>query len=203
MEELPGTTPPIYVMRGHHDGSTPIVVLHGMCSHGLGYAQSFQWNAAKKGIVVAPQGDKPCGGPWASWSLDLRALDERIVGAFIALGLPEPIRDITLVGYSQGASRAEALARKWPDRYSRLILIASPDAPSARGLRQLRCAVMMAGERDRQDLMKQGASAFRAAGVPVTFQVIPQARHGEMGPHPEETMASVLDWCWKNSRGEP
>src|SRR5690242_14459241 len=65
MEELPGTTPPIYVMRGHREGSTPIVVLHGMCSHALGYAQSFQWSAAKKGIVVAPQGDKSCGGPWA------------------------------------------------------------------------------------------------------------------------------------------
>src|SRR5678816_4281075 len=75
MEELAGTTPPIYVMRGHRDGSTPIVVLHGMCSHALGYAQSFQWSAAKKGIVVAPQGDKPCGGPWASWTADLAALD--------------------------------------------------------------------------------------------------------------------------------
>src|SRR5262245_62134991 len=60
MEELPGTSPPIYVLRGHREGSTPIVVLHGMCSHAQGYAQAFQFSAAKKGIVVAPQGDKPC-----------------------------------------------------------------------------------------------------------------------------------------------
>jgi pimeloyl-ACP methyl ester carboxylesterase len=196
MEELPGSTPPIYVMRGRRQGQTPIVVLHGMCSHALGYAQSFQFSAAKKGLVVAPQGDKSCGGPWASWTLDLAALDARIVGGFEALGVARPIRDVAVVGYSQGASRAEALARKYPERYSRLVLIAAPDAPSPRGLKGLRAAVMMAGERDRQDLMKKGASDFRAAGIPATFQVIPGARHGEMGPHPEDTMGAALDWAW-------
>jgi pimeloyl-ACP methyl ester carboxylesterase len=200
MEQLDGTTPPVYVLRGAHQGSAPIVVLHGMCSHALGYAQSFQWNAAKKGILVAPQGDLPCSGPWASWSLDLTALDARIRSAFRSLGVPEPLRDVTLVGYSQGASRAEALARKWPARYTRLVLIASPDAPSARGLEKLRTAVMMAGERDRQDLMMKGMASFRAAGVPVIFQTIPGARHGEMGPSPERTMGAALDFLWDNQR---
>jgi hypothetical protein len=60
---------------------------------------------------------------------------------------------------------------------------------------------MMAGERDRQDLMKEATSAFGAAGIPTTFRVIPRARHGEMGPHPEETMGAALDWCWDNARG--
>jgi pimeloyl-ACP methyl ester carboxylesterase len=200
MEELPGTSPPVYVLRGRREGSTPIVVLHGMCSHALGYAQSFQFSAANKGVVVAPQGDKPCGGPWASWSLDLRALDARIVAALEALGMRGPVRDVAVVGYSQGASRAEALARKYPERYSRLVLIAAPDAPSPRGLRRLRAAVMMAGARDRQDLMKEGASAFSAAGIPATFQVIAEARHGEMGPHPEQTMGAALDWAWEHAR---
>ena len=59
---------------------------------------------------------------------------------------------------------------------------------------------MMAGERDRLDLMKQAASVYRAAGIPATFQAIPGARHGEMGPHPEETMGGALDWCWDNGR---
>jgi len=60
--------------------------------------------------------------------------------------------------------------------------------------------VMMAGARDRLDLMKAGAAAFRAADIPSTFQVIPEARHGEMGPHPEETMGAALDWLWENDR---
>jgi pimeloyl-ACP methyl ester carboxylesterase len=200
MEELTGTSPPVYVLRGRRQGTVPIVVLHGMCSHALGYAQAFQFSAAKKGVVVAPQGDKPCGGPWASWSSDVRALDERIVAAFRELGLPEPLKDVAVVGYSQGASRAEALARTRPERYSRLILIAGPEVPNPRGLEQVRAAVMMAGERDRQDLMKRGVSAFRAVHVPATFQSIPGARHGELGPNPEETMGVALDWAWANAR---
>lgn len=198
MEELPGAKPPVFVLRGRREGATPIVFLHGMCSHGLGYAQSFQFAAARKGTVIAPQGDKPCSGPWASWSPDLAALDARIVDAFRALGVP--LRDVTLIGYSQGATRAEALARKYPERYTRLVLIGAPDTPSPRGLDHVRSAVMMAGERDRLDLMKAGALAFRAADIPATFQAIPEARHGEMGPHPEQTMATALDWLWQNDR---
>jgi pimeloyl-ACP methyl ester carboxylesterase len=200
MEELPGTNPPVYVMRGRTQGASPIVFLHGMCGHGLGYAQSFQFAAARKGVVIAPQGDKPCGGPWASWTADLAAIDARIVDSFRAIGAREPLRDVTVIGYSQGASRAEALARKWPERYSRLVLIGAPDAPSPRGLDHVRSVVMMAGERDRLDLMQTGAAAFRAANIPAIFQAIPEARHGEMGPHPEQTMGAALDWLWENDR---
>ena len=59
--------------------------------------------------------------------------------------------------------------------------------------------MMMTGERDRQDLMKQGVSAFRAVHIPATFQSIPGARHGELGPHPEETMGAALDWAWNSA----
>jgi predicted esterase len=201
IEQLEGSAPPIFVMRGSDHGPSRIVFLHGLCGHGLGYAQSFQFSAARKGVLVSPQADKKCGeGPWAAWSGDLEALDERIVSAFRALGLSEPAEDITVVGYSQGATRAEALARRWPVRYSRLVLIAAPDPPNPRGLSLVRSAVMMAGERDRHDLMNAGAAAFKAAGIPSTFQTIPEARHGEMGPRPEETMGKALDWVYGNER---
>src|SRR5205085_1178971 len=125
-------------------------------------------------------------GPFASWTPDIEALDLRIERTFYELGV-RPLRDVTLIGYSQGASRVEALARKFPDRYTRLVLMAGPSPPSVRTLKSLRAVVTMAGERDRRDLMRAGAEAFRAAGVPATFQLIPEARHGEMGPHPEQT----------------
>jgi pimeloyl-ACP methyl ester carboxylesterase len=172
-----------------------------MCGHGLGYAQSFQFSAAAKGRLIAPQGDVVCGkGPWAMWSADLPALDRRITAAFRALGEAEPIDDIVAIGYSQGATRAEALARRWPERYTRLILMGAPRATSARGLSELKSAVMMAGERDRRDQMKAGARALAAAGVPATFMLIPEATHGAMGPEPERTMGSALDWLFGHSR---
>ena len=63
-------------------------------------------------------------------------------------------------------------------------LIAAPTAASPRGLSSLRAAVMMAGEREWQDLMKAGMRAMLAAHVPSTFMVIPEATHGCDGPDP-------------------
>jgi predicted esterase len=190
-------SPPTFVMRGGPRGSARIVFLHGMCSHALGYAQSFQFAAASKGTLIAPQGDKPCGGPWSSWSNDVDAIDRRIVSTFRALGHADP-EDIVAIGYSQGASRAQALAEKWPRRYTRLVLIAAPTLASPERVRSLRGAVTMAGERDRQDLMKKAAARWSAAGIPTAYFVIPEATHGSMGPSPEKTMGQALDWLWEH-----
>jgi predicted esterase len=194
MESLrEGETPPTFVMRGGPRGPGKMVFLHGMCGHGLGYAQSFQFSAAKLGALIAPQGDVSCGGPWSSWSGDITKLDQRIVATFRELGQPEPIADITVIGMSLGATRAAALAQRFPERYTRLIAMAAPSTLGA-GLRSLRGAVVMAGERDRQDLMKSSERNLRQSGVPVTFMVIPQATHGAMGPEPERTMGAALDF---------
>jgi len=107
---------------------------------------------------------------------------------------------VVMMGYSQGAIRAESMARKWPRRYTRLVLMASPRIPSAKGLSSLRAAVMMAGERDRQDLMKKAARALSSAGIPSIYRVIPEATHGAMGPTPEKTMGEALDWLSTHDR---
>ncbi len=197
-----GQRAPTFVMRGGPRGGDALLVfLHGMCGHGLGYAQSFQFSAARKGTLIAPQGDMLCAhGPWSSWSGDIEKLDQRISAAFRALGQREPLTDITLIGYSQGATRAEELARRHPERYTRLVSIGAPRAPSAVGLGHLRAALMMAGQYDRQDVMKKGERSLRAAGIPVSFQEIPEATHGAMGPTPEKTMGEALDWLFTRSR---
>jgi pimeloyl-ACP methyl ester carboxylesterase len=197
-------TPPMFVMKGSPRGPGKLVFLHGMCGHGLGYAQAFQFSAAKWGTLIAPQGDVLCGaGPWAQWSANLTALDERIDAAFRALGFAGHLDDITVLGYSQGATRAEGLVRKWPRKYTRLVLIGAPQAPTTHGLSLLRAAVTMAGQRDRQDLMKAGARSLSAIGVPSTYQMIPQATHGAMGPTPESTMGEALAWLYTHSREVP
>jgi pimeloyl-ACP methyl ester carboxylesterase len=196
--------PPIYVLRGGSRGPDKLVFLHGMCGHGLGYAQSFQNSAARRGTLVVPQGDVPCDtGRSARWSADIEALDTRIVRAFRTLGLAEPIDDIIIIGYSQGATRAEWLVRRFPDRYTRLVLMGGPYAAKVDGLQKLRGAVALAGDRDRLDLMQASARALKAAEVPATFMLIPDAIHGSMGREPEATMDRVFAWLSENQRGAP
>src|SRR4051812_42312839 len=196
IEPLDDSSPPVFVMRGDPRGAGKLVFIHGICGHALGYAQSFTRSAARHGTLIAPQGDRPCDGtPLAKWSLDTDALDGRIVAAFRALGFVEPIADVTAIGYSQGANRAESLARKWPERYTRLILIAGPTKVSPYGL-GVRSAVMMGGPLDRQDLMQASSKAFVAAGRRARYLPLPNARHGAMGDSPEATLGTALDWLY-------
>jgi pimeloyl-ACP methyl ester carboxylesterase len=189
---------PAFVLRGAR-GTDKMVFLHGLCGHAQGYAQSFQYSAARFGVLVAPQGDLACNGPWRSWSGDLRVIEARIAEAFAAAAIADSDGAL-LIGYSLGATRAEDLARKHPRRYARLVLIGAPRAPSSRGLSGLRGAVMMAGSRDRQSHMQAAARAFRTAGIPTTYRVLPGAAHGEMGPEAERVMGEVFDWLQKNAK---
>lgn len=152
----------------------------------------------QKGNADRSQGDIGCGQVFAKWSSNVAALDARIVETFRALGDTDDAAEITVMGMSQGADRAVALARRFPQRYTRLISMDAPSALKPGELRRLRGAVMMAGELDRQDLMKQSVRALTASGVRATFMLIPKARHGAMGPTPEHTMGAALDWLWSS-----
>jgi pimeloyl-ACP methyl ester carboxylesterase len=187
-------SPPTFVMRGGPHGPARLVFLHGMCGHGLGYAQSFQFSAAKKGTLIAPQADISCGGVFSKWSSDVAALDARILRTFQLLVEPDDAAEITIIGMSQGATRAVDLARKWTERYTRLISMDAPTALRPGELRALKAAVMMAGERDRKDLMRQSERALRSTGVPVTFVLIPEATLGAMGPTRELTMSKAFSF---------
>ncbi len=189
-----------FVLRGGTRGPGRLVFLHGMCGHGLGYAQAFVRAAAEHGTLIAPQGDVSCGGPWSKWSGDLVELDRRIGEAFAFAGHADETRGIWVLGMSQGATRAEALARKWPERYTHVVAMAAPNAVSPGGLKNLAAAVLMAGDRDRRDLMKQSERSLRAVGVPSLFLLIPEATHGSMGKTPEATMAAALAFLSEHPR---
>ena len=201
VEALEGAQPPVFVLRGRGIGAGKLVFLHGMCGHGLGYAQSFQHAAASKGRLIAPQADVVCGeGPGAKWSTDVAALDARITAAFRELGHEEPISDVAVLGMSQGATRAAALARTFPERYTRLVSMGAPTAVKSAGLEHLRAAVVMVGQRERKDLMLSSERTLKGKRVPAKSLIIPEADHAGMGPTPEQTMAEALDWLWDNSR---
>lgn len=201
VEALDDTEPPVFVLTGRGIGAEKLVFLHGMCGHGLGYAQSFQHASARKGRLIAPQADVVCGeGPGAKWSKDVAALDTRITDTFRRLGYAEPIGDICVLGMSQGATRAAALVRAFPERYTRLASMGAPTQVETTGLEGLRGAVLMVGERERKDLMRASEKALQRKGVPAISMIIPDADHAGMGPTPEETMGEVLDWLWETSR---
>jgi len=206
VEALAGVEPPVFVLRGRGVGPSKLVFLHGMCGHGLGYAQAFQHAAATKGVLIAPQADRVCGqGPWAKWSMDVARLDERIGHAFRALDPDEPVVDVCVMGVSQGATRAAALVRAFPERYSRLVSIGAPTTVRTAGLERLQAAVLMVGERERKDLMLTSQRALERVGVPTQALVIPGAEHASLGATPEATMQAALDWLWQErpSRERP
>jgi hypothetical protein len=69
LEELavPGDLP-AFVVRGR--GPTTMVFLHGWCGNAMFYAHSFRRAAARRGTLVALQGNVPCDtSPDRDWSI--------------------------------------------------------------------------------------------------------------------------------------
>ena len=196
--EVPGDLP-VFVVRGKRGGER-IVFLHGLCGHPQAYAHSFRHAAARVGTMIALQGNVSCGPGYRDWSCPPAKVDERVEAAFRALGDQSELRDLILIGYSSGGTFAELLVMRNPERYTRAILIANPRRPAFYRLKSLRSAVLMAGERDRHDLMKAGDRDLKNRGIPSTFMVLPGATHGEMGNDAERVMAKALQWLKENDR---
>lgn len=203
--EVPGDLP-VFVVRGKPDGER-MVFVHGLCGHPHAYAHSFMHAAARIGTMIAIQGNVGCGPGYRRWSSTPAKVDARIEAAFRAIGDESALLDLIVIGYSSGGTYAELLAMRSPDRYTRAVLIANPREPQFHRLKGLRAAVMMAGERDRHDLMKAGNRVLRARGIPSTFMVLPGATHGEMGSQAERVMGDALDWLLRHQKklpgGEP
>src|ERR1700755_1956888 len=125
------------------------------------------------------------------------------VKAMHCLSSEHPSAHVVVLGMSQGATRAVALARKYRQRYTRLVAMDGPNAIGPNGLTKLHAAVLMAGERDRQDLMRQSQRPLAANGIPATFILIPEATHGAMGPTPEKTMARAFAFLFQEQTERP
>lgn len=187
---------PAYIARGARVHRRAMVFLAGMCTHPGGYVMAFQHAAAARGDLVGLQGDVSCigDGSMRMWSSDLVKLDRRIDAAFVAAGLPAP-EEVLVIGYSQGAERAERLMERWPKKYTRAILIATPLTPSPTRLRGAAAVMLMAGSFDISQARLRGAvGPLLKAGIPARYAVIPKAHHGELGDTPEDTMRAAFDF---------
>lgn len=176
-----------YVLRGVRRRSRPMVFLGGMCVHPQGYVMSFAHAAVEHGVAIALQGDVSCGGGQSRWSYDVERTNRRIDAAFAAAGEPAPV-DAIAIGLSQGADLAERLAARWPEKYTRVILIASPLDPRPRAAK----SVLMAGNYDvSKERMRAAAARLGPNG---TFISLGDAYHGQLGPAPNGRMAAALEF---------
>lgn len=185
---------PVFAVHGATQHRFTGVFLAGLCSEPQWYVASFEHAAADRGDLLGLQGDVPCTRQGSRWSYDIPKTSARIGHALSAAEYPDP-GTMLLIGYSQGAEQVEYLAEHFPDRYTRVILIASPITPSPKRLRRADAVVTMAGSRDLQANMKEGTRLLKQAGVPSEFFVLPGATHGQMGDDPDGVMGAALEWA--------
>jgi len=143
--------------------------------------------AAAHGTLIALLGDQPCKDKPGrfKWSNDIRGLDARIERAVRlvnrAQGLHLDPHDITLFGYSQGAVRAESLARFYASHYPRVILGGPPRRPKPAHFARIRVIAVFGGELEDTRDMLGGADDLIAAGFRARFFLLPGVDHGDFG----------------------
>lgn len=177
-----------------------MLYLHGVCGDPTAPG-SFADAIAEFGTLVSLRGDEACdGSARRRWSNDLDGIDRRATRALARVaevrGEPLDGAALTLLGYSQGALRAEALAGRFPRRYPRVLLMGGPHAPDPKNLASASAVVLMAGERDAGAHLRDGAKRLGEGGIPARFIEIPEARHGEYGPRASETLREALAWAY-------
>lgn len=185
-----------HVSHGIRGDGRVVVYLHGRCSDPVTDLRSWGGLATRFGTMIALVGDVACDNGTKEWSLDESLLEERIEGALAELERVRSERvlksDAILVGESQGASRVERLAARYPERYRRLVLIGAPSAPSFERLRNAVAVATLAGSREPQEDMTRGARALESAGLASRFFELPGAAHGEYGPEGQRVMTEAL-----------
>jgi pimeloyl-ACP methyl ester carboxylesterase len=188
---------PIYVLRSADGGAPRTIFLTGSCTHPLTYTTAFRGAARAHGGLVALQGDQPCKGDplLRRWSPDTIATSARIDAALRAAGATDTdTGELTLMGYSQGAERAEWLARRFPAKYTRFVLMAGPVVPSPARLAGARAVATLAGYGDVRENMADGARRLRRAKIPASYFELPGVHHGELSPAVDEVVARAFDW---------
>lgn len=198
---VPGDIPATLVARAEA-GPPRVVFLPGICSVALPYLQSFPEAARDHGGMLALDGDVPCPNVpgYRQFSWDAGRQHARIEAALAAAGASEvPAEGITVIGYSQGAVIAEQLVQRWPDRYTRAVLIGAPNdlAPAhfaaARGLVTMSCSL------DVTARMREGARRVASLRVPATYMEMPGCRHGGVA-EAERVFGEALGWLEEHAK---
>ncbi|NUO48720.1 MAG: hypothetical protein HOV80_07680 [Polyangiaceae bacterium] len=178
--------------------STPIIYLHGRCGDPTAF-RAWAQAGVKFGTILSIKGDQKCkGGGRTKWTEDGAKLDRRITQAIEAvrkeLGIELDTERRLVVGYSQGALRAELLGTKFPKRYPRAVLIAGPRAPRPTSLVRSEAVLLVVGDHDAREHLSEAATKLAHAGRAVRYLELPGARHGEYGSDAPRVFSEGLTW---------
>ena len=192
---------PLRVLASAEASKRVLVYLHGYCGD-VNAVGAFVPAAAAHGTLIALLGDQPCKDKPGrfKWSNDIRGLDEHIQRAVRlvnrALKLELDAKDMTLFGYSQGALRAESLARFYAAHYPRVILGGPPRRPKPAHFRGVRAIAVFGGELEDTHDMLGGAEDMIAAGEHARFFLLPGVDHGDFGGEVlgNHSLGEVLDF---------
>jgi len=181
-----GSDRPIRVLKAAQPGRRVLVYLHGHCGD-VNAVGAFVPVAAAHGTLLALLGDQPCKDKPGrfKWSGDIHALDQRIARAIRLVNRAyswelDP-NDITLFGYSQGAMRAESLARYYGKRYPRVILGGPPRRLKVEHFKHVQAIAVFGGALEDTHHMEGGAEDLIAAGFRARFFLLPGVDHGDFG----------------------
>lgn len=188
------------VAHGATGNRRAIVYLHGVCGDVTKY-RSWAEAAVHFGTVVAVRGDDRCKEPGRyRWGAGVDRTHRRLLAALRAVGeargAPLDTTAVTLVGYSQGSARAEALVRAYPASYRRAVLVAGPREHTPSSFREALGIAVVAGEKDLRKHLEESAANAVKAGVRARYFVLPGARHGEYGPEGTRVMREALAWVF-------
>jgi predicted esterase len=179
-----------------------IVYLHGMWASPEDSCPLFEAAAAPFGFLVCPRGNALNGDAGTMWSGTPRDAARMVHAALdaaaeLAPGKLERSRDGTLLGYSNGAYFAAALAQAEPGRWSGLVLMSMKldlDAAALRGA-GVRRVVLAAGEQDGARIaMEALAGKLDAAGFPVRFLSLGPGGHAFPPPGFGGVMCEAIAW---------
>ena len=181
-----GKDRPIRVLPAAARGRRVLVYLHGYCGD-VNAVGAFLPAAAAHGTLIALLGDQPCKGKPGrfKWDADAFNLDRRIQRAIRLVNQAQHLdldpKDVTLFGYSQGAMRAESLARYYAKRYPRVILGGPPHRPKFEHFKHVHAIAVFGGELEDTHDMVSGTDDLIAAGYQAHFFLLPDVDHGDFG----------------------
>ncbi len=189
----------VVVYSGPADRRRAFVYLHGVCGD-PGAVESWVHVVTARGTLVVLRGESPCASRpgRSSWKAPATTIAARIERALAAVrahrgGLLDS-NEAVLIGYSQGAARAEQLARLRPDAFPRVVLASGPTPPEPEALAGAAAVAVLAGSKEYQAPLEIGVAALCEAGLRARFFSLPGAAHGEYGHEGARVVDQVLAW---------